>query len=123
MKSNNNRMTRINEEIQREISNIMRLELKDPRISTMASVLNVETTQDLKYAKVFISVFGDDTQKQEVMEGLKSANGFIRKELAHRINLRNTPELNFQLDESVEYAIKMSKLIDEVSKTISTDGE
>lgn len=123
MKSNNNRMTRINEEIQREISNIMRLELKDPRISTMASVLNVETTQDLKYAKVFISVFGDDTQKQEVMEGLKSANGFIRKELARRINLRNTPELTFQLDESVEYAIKMSKLIDEVSKTISTDGE
>ncbi len=123
MKSNNNRMTRINEEIQREISNIMRLELKDPRISTMASVLSVETTQDLKYAKVFISVFGDDTQKQEVMEGLKSANGFIRKELARRINLRNTPELTFQLDESVEYAIKMSKLIDEVSKTISTDGE
>ena len=121
MKSNNNRMTRINEEIQREISNIMRLELKDPRISTMASVLSVETTQDLKYAKVFISVLGDDTQKQEVMEGLKSANGFIRKELARRLNLRNTPELTFQLDESVEYAIKMSKLIDEVSKTISNE--
>ena len=122
MKSNNNRMTRINEEIQREISNIMRLELKDPRINTMASVLSVETTQDLKYAKVFISVLGDDAQKQEVMEGLKSPNGFIRKELARRINLRNTPELTFQLDESVEYAIKMSKLIDEVSKTIS-NGE
>ena len=122
MKSNNNRMTRINEEIQKEISDIMRLELKDPRVNTMASVLNVETTQDLKYAKVFISVLGDDAQKQEVMEGLKSASGFIRKELARRINLRNTPELIFHLDESVEYAIKMSKLIDEVSKTI-TDGE
>jgi len=122
MKSNNNRMTRINEEIQKEISDIMRLELKDPRVNTMASVLSVETTQDLKYAKVFISVLGDDAQKQEVMKGLKSASGFIRKELARRINLRNTPELIFHLDESVEYAIKMSKLIDEVSKTIS-DGE
>lgn len=122
MKSNN-RLTRINEELQREISQIVLKELKDPRVSTMTSILRVETTQDLKYAKVFVSVLGDEEQKNAVIEGLKNASGFIRRELAHKVNLRNTPELLFHLDESVEYAIKMSKLIDEVNKSSNYKGE
>lgn len=111
-----NRMGRINKELQREISELIRTEIKDPRLSAMTTVLRVEATQDLKYAQVYISVLGNDEQKESVMEGLKNAAGFIRRELAHKINLRNTPELTFHLDTSTEYAIKMSKLIDEVSK-------
>ena len=111
----NNRMTRVNDEITRELANIIRGELKDPRIGVMTSVLRVETTQDLKYCKVFISVLGNEEEKNNVMKGLKSAGGYIRHLLAERINLRITPELMFKLDDSVEYGIKMSKLIDEIS--------
>ena len=111
----NNRMTRVNDEITRELSNIIRGELKDPRIGVLTSVLRVETTQDLKYCKVFISVLGNDEEKANVMKGLKSASGFIRHLLAERINLRITPELTFKLDDSVEYGIKMSKLIEKIS--------
>ena len=111
----NNRMTRVNDEITKELANIIRGELKDPRIGVMTSVLRVETTQDLKYCKIFISVLGNDEEKKEVMKGLKSASGYIRHLLAERINLRITPELMFRLDDSVEYGIKMSKLIVQIS--------
>ena len=111
----NNRMTRVNDEITRELANIIRGELKDPRIGVLTSVLRVETTQDLKYCKVIISVLGNDEEKANVMKGLKSASGFIRHLLAERINLRITPELTFKLDDSVEYGIKMSKLIEKIS--------
>ena len=111
----NNRRTRVNDEITKELANIIRGELKDPRIGVMTSVLRVETTQDLKYCKIFISVLGNDEEKKEVMKGLKSASGYIRHLLAERINLRITPELMFRLDDSVEYGIKMSKLIEQIS--------
>ena len=111
----NNRMTRVNDEITKELANIIRGELKDPRIGVMTSVLRVETTQDLKYCKIFISVLGNDEEKKEVMKGLKSDSGYIRHLLAERINLRITPELMFRLDDSVEYGIKMSKLIEQIS--------
>lgn len=114
MKSNN-RMIRINDEIKREVSEILRSELKDPRIGVITTVLNVNTTNDLKYCKIFISVLGDDEKKAEVMEVLKNASGFVRKMLASRINLRNTPEIKFELDDSLEYSIKISKLIDEIN--------
>lgn len=114
---NNNRITRINDEIMKELSQIMRAELKDPRIGVMTSVLRVDTTADLKYCKVFVSVLGNEEEKKSVMEGLKNAHGFIRHLLAERVNLRNTPELLFKLDESVEYGVRMTKLIDEVNKT------
>ena len=107
----NNRMTRVNDEITKELANIIRGELKDPRIGVMTSVLRVDTTQDLKY----ISVLGNDDEKNNVMKGLKSASGYIRHLLAERINLRVTPELIFKLDDSVEYSIKMSKLIEQIS--------
>lgn len=113
---NNTRMIRINDEIKKELSEIIRSELKDPRIGVMTSVLKVDTTNDLKYCKVYISVLGDDNQKKDVMEGLKNASGFIRKQVATKINLRCTPQFKFELDNSLEYSIKISKLIDEVNK-------
>ncbi len=113
---NNNRMTRINDEILKELSQIIRGEIKDPRVGVMTSVLRVDTTPDLKYCKVFVSVLGNEDEKDGVMKGLKNATGFIRRLLAQRVNLRNTPELIFKLDDSVEYSIRMSKLIDEISK-------
>lgn len=112
----NNRMIRINDEIKKEVSEIIRSELKDPRVGTITSVIKAETTNDLKYCKIFVSVLGDDEQKKEVMEGLKNAAGFIRKQIAERINLRNTPEIKFILDDSLEYSIKISKIINDINK-------
>lgn len=112
----NNRMVRINDEIKKELSEIIRSELKDPRTSVMTSVLKVDTTNDLKHCKVFISVLGDDKQKNDVLEGLANASGFIRKTVAQRVNLRCTPQFKFVLDDSLEYSIHISKLISEVNK-------
>jgi ribosome-binding factor A len=109
-------MTRINEEIKKELAQIVSHEIKDPRVSdSMISIVAVETTNDLKTAKVFISVL-QDNKKEDVINGLNAAQGFIRKEIARRVNLRNTPELLFKLDESIEYGMHMSKIIQEVMK-------
>ena len=113
---NSNRISRINDEILKEISQIIRLEVKDPRISSMTSVIRVDTTPDLKYCKVFVSVLGNEEEKQSVMKGLKNAGGFIRHLLAERVNLRFTPQLQFKLDESTEYAIHMSQLMEQVAQ-------
>ena len=113
---NNNRMSRINDEIMKELSQIIRSEVKDPRIGSMTTVIRVDTTTDLKYCKVFVSVLGKEEEKQSVMKGLKNASGFMRHLLAERINLRFTPELQFKLDESTEYAIHMNQLIEQVAK-------
>lgn len=113
---NNNRMIRINDEIKKEVAEIIRSELKDPRIGAITSVLKVDTTNDLKFCKVYVSILGDKPKKEEVMQVLKNASGFIRKQVAMKINLRNTPEFKFELDESLEYSIRISKLIDEVKK-------
>lgn len=110
------RLMRINDEILRECANILRSELKDPRISTMVCVTKVETTSDLNHAKIFVSIMGDETQKKEVLEGLKNASGFIRRGIAERINLRITPELKFVSDDSLDYSLKMAKLIEEANK-------
>ena len=115
MRKNSIKNTRINGEVQRELSNIIR-ELKDPRVGIMTSVTAVEVTPDLKYCKAYISVLGDDETKSETLAGLKSAAGFIRRELARTVNLRNTPEIKFIMDESIEYGMRMSKLIDDVRK-------
>lgn len=118
----NTRFIRINEEVRREISNIIREELKDPSIPEMTSVTEVDVTRDLKYAKVYISVFADKEKQQEALEGLKRAKGFIRREVASRLNLRNTPELLFVLDTSIEYAVHMTKIINDIS-TPSNESE
>lgn len=110
----NQRLTRINEEMRKEISEIIRTEIKDPAVQdVMISVVGVDTTNDLKTAKVYISIL-QDQKKQEALAGLQKAQGYIRREIAHRINLRNTPELIFKLDESIERGIEMSKLIQNV---------
>ena len=113
---NNTRISRINDEIFKEISQIIRGELKDPRIGAMTSVVRVDTTQDLKYCKVYVSVLGDESQKESVMKGLKNAGGFVRHLVAERVNLRFTPELTFKLDESAEYAVHMNQLMEQIAK-------
>ena len=95
----NNRIGRINEEIQRELSSLIRT-VKDPRVTGMISVTGVDTTADLKYAKVYISLL-DSSSAKEVMKGLKSASGYLRRELGHALNLRATPELEFIHDDSI----------------------
>ena len=123
MRKNSVKNTRINEEVMRELSNIIRLEVKDPRISPVTSVVSVEVAPDLKTCKAYISVLGDDEAVSKTIEGLKSSAGFIRRELAHRINLRNTPEITFVSDQSIAYAAKMSKLIDEVNAPLHAREE
>lgn len=118
MRKNSIKNTRINMEVQRELSKVISQEMKDPRIDPMTSVIAVEVTPDLKHAKVFVSVLGDEEKKQATLEGLKSATPFIRKHLASTINLRNTPELTFFMDESIAYGVNMSKLIDNVTKDL-----
>ena len=105
-------------EVQRELSEIIRREIKDPRIHPMTSVVAAEVTPDLKYCKAYISVVGDEEAAKATIQGLKSGEGYIRRELARRVNLRNTPEIAFILDQSIEYGVHMTRLIDEVTKDL-----
>jgi len=120
MRKNSIKNTRINGEVQRELSNIIRAEIKDPRINPMTSVVMVEVTPDLKICKAFISVLGDEESQRNTIAGLRSAEGFIRRQLAKTLNLRNTPEIKFVLDQSIEYGVNMAKLIDDVVAERST---
>ena len=114
MRKNSIKNVRINGEVQRELSTIISREIKDPRINPMTSVVQVEVAPDLKQAKVFISVLGDDESAKDTLLGLKSAASYIRGQLAKSLNLRNTPELHFILDQSIAYGVNMSKKIDDV---------
>ena len=116
MRKNSLKSTMINSEVMKTVSEIIRGDVKDLRVAPMTSVTDAEVTTDLKYATIYVSVLGDDEQSKKTLQGLKSSSGFIRKELARRLNLRNTPELKFVLDESLAYGMKMDKLIDEVIK-------
>jgi ribosome-binding factor A len=118
MRKNSIKNTRINMEVQRELSEIIRLGIKDPRIHPMTTVVSVEVTPDLKFCKAYISILGNEEAGKATIEGLKSAEGYIRRELARRVNLRNTPQIKFILDQSIEYGVNMSRLIDEVTKDI-----
>ena len=110
---NNNRLNRIDEEYRKELSQIIGYELKNPNITGIISVTKVKVTPDLKYAKVYISILNSKNTK-ETMEGLKKSSGFIRTELAKRINLRNTPELTFVLDDSIEYGAKIDSILKDI---------
>ncbi len=123
MRKNSIKNTRINGEVQRELSNIIHNEIKDPRIHPMTSVVTVEVAPDLKTCKAYISVLGDEKAQQDAFAGLKSAEGYIRRELAHTVNLRNTPEIRFILDQSIEYGVRMSRLIDEVNAGLEDGGD
>ena len=116
MRKNSIKNTRINGEVQKELSTIIRNEIKDPRIHPMTSVMAVEVAPDLKTCKAYISVLGEKEAKEATIKGLKSAEGYIRRQLARNLNLRNTPEIRSILDESIEYGVNMSKLIDDVTK-------
>lgn len=116
MRKNSVKNTRINGEVLKELSNIIRSEIKDPRINPMTSVVAVEVAPDLKTCKAYISVLGDEKSQKDTITGLKSAEGYIRRQLARTVNLRNTPEIRFILDQSIEYGINMSKFIDEVTE-------
>ncbi len=115
MRKNSIKNTRINGEVQKELSNIIHNEIKDPRISPMTSVISAVVAPDLKTCKAYISVYGTPEEKEDTMAGLKKAEGFIRRLLASNMNMRNTPEIRFVLDESIEYGVSMSKMIDEVA--------
>ncbi|MBE5885881.1 MAG: 30S ribosome-binding factor RbfA [Lachnospiraceae bacterium] len=118
MRKNSVKNTRINGEVQKVLAEIIRGELKDPRINPMTTVMAVEVAPDLKSCKAFISVLGDVKSQEDTLKGLNSAMGYIRTQLAKKINLRNTPEIKFIMDQSVEYGINMSRLIDEVNAGI-----
>ena len=123
MRKNSVKNIRVNSEVMRELSNIIRGEIKDPRIHPMTSVVAVEVTPDLKYCKAYISVLGSEEEAKDTLAGLKSAEGYIRRQLAKNINLRNTPEISFILDQSIEYGVTMSHKIDEVTKNLHTEEE
>ena len=123
MRKNSIKNTRVNTEVLRELSNIIRNEIKDPRIPPMTSVMAVEVAPDLKTCKAYISVLGNQEAQEETMAGLKSAESYVRRQLARNLNLRNTPEIRFLLDQSIEYGVHMSKLIDEVAKKDASGTE
>ena len=122
MRKNSVKNTRINGEVQRVLAEIIRGEIKDPRTSVVA----VEVAPDLKSCKAWISVLGGEEVRESTLQGLRSAEGFIKKQLAKIINLRNTPEITFVMDQSIEYGVNMSRKIDEViakDNENSRDGE
>ena len=111
----NYRGGRINEEVKREVSNIIQNEIKDPRLTAMVSVTDVKVTRDLRYAKVFVSKFGkNDEEKNNTFVALKNASGYIRKEIGQRINLRYNPQIIFELDDSINYGMHIEELIQRV---------
>ena len=120
MRKNSVKHVRIEKAVHREISNIIREEVKDPRVGIMTSVTAVEVAPDLKTCKAYISVFGTDEEKSEAVKALQNAEGFIRRALAANLNLRNTPKITFIPDDSIEYGVNMSNLID---KVIENSGE
>ena len=123
MRKNSIKNTRVNGAVLKELSTIIHSEIKDPRIHPMTSVTAVEVAPDLKSCKAYISVLGDEAAQKDTLAGLKSAEGYIRTKLAHTVNLRNTPQIRFILDQSIEYGVNMSKLIDDVNKDVVREAE
>ena len=114
MRKNSIKNTRINKEVMRALAEIIRTEIKDPRLDPLTSVMSVEVAPDLKTCKVEVSVYGDEEHQQDTLKALRSASGYIRMLLAKKVDLRNTPELTFHMDNSTQYGIEMMHKIDEV---------
>ena len=123
MRKNSIKNTRVNTEVMHELSNILRGGIKDPRVAEFTSVVAVEVAPDLKTCKAYISVLGDEKAQADTIRGLQSAEGYIRRELAHSLNLRNNPEIRFVLDQSIEYGVAMSKKIDDITKRQEKEEE
>lgn len=115
------RSERVAEEIKKAASQIINNEIKDPRVSGLISVTKVEVTKDLRNARIFLSIYGGEHERKKVFEGIKNAEGFIRKELAHMVRMKFVPEISFKIDESIEYGIHIYKLLEEMHKQ-KTDG-
>lgn len=116
MRKNSVKNTRVNGEVHRVLAEIIRSEIKDPRINPMTSVVAVEVAPDLKTCKAWISVLGDEESQKDTLAGLRSAEGYIKNQLAKKINLRNTPEIRFIMDQSIEYGVNMSKMIQDINR-------
>jgi len=114
------RTNRISAEMRKEISDILQRDLKDPRIPELISVVSVDLSRDFRYAKIYISMIGNPEEKQNALEGLRSAAGFIRREIGQRIKVHHTPELIFEIDSSIEYGVYMSELINRTLKDDET---
>lgn len=123
MRKNSIKNTRVNGEVQRELSNIIRGGIKDPRVAPMTSVVAVEVAPDLKTCKAYISVLGDEKAQEDTIKGIQSAEGYIRRELARKLNMRNTPEIKFVMDQSIAYGVAMSKMIDDVTRDLKEEEE
>ncbi|MBO5094102.1 MAG: 30S ribosome-binding factor RbfA [Lachnospiraceae bacterium] len=123
MRKNSIKNTRINGEVQRVLAEIIRSGIKDPRIAPLTSVVSVEVAPDMKTCKAWISVLGDEKAIEDTLAGLQSASGFIKSRLAKEINLRNTPEIRFVMDQSIAYGVSMSKKIDEVNRSLKEAEE
>ncbi len=117
------RIGRISEEVKKVVSDIILNNLKDPRVSNMTTVTNVEVTRDLSYARIFISVLGDDQDKQDTLDGLESAKGYIRSEISKNVDLRHVPKPVFLLDESIEKGMHISKLIKDLNREKDEENE
>lgn len=111
------RIGRLNEEIKKELSILIKNQIKDPRISEFVSITDVNTTNDLRYAKVFISIYGNKEQQEETLLGLKNAGGYLRREIGKKIRLRYTPELLFEMDHSIEYGMHINSILKDINKT------
>ena len=120
MPKNEARLSRVNEELKKELSNIISYELKNPNVTGMISVTKVKTSPDLKYARVSVSIINSKNTKQ-TLAGLKAASGFIRSKVAEKMNLRITPELVFELDESLVYGEKIDRILERVMKDIKPE--
>ena len=123
MRKNSIKNTRVNAEVQRELSIILQNGIKDPRVAPMTSVVAVEVAPDLKTCKAYISVLGDEKAQQDTIKGHQSAEGYIRRELARTVNMRNTPEITFIMDQSIEYGVNISRKIDEVTRDLKNGAD
>ena len=112
----NYRNGRINEEIKKEVSNTIQNKIKDPRLSAMVSVTNVDTTRDLSYTKIYVSIFGNDLAKKETLQALKSSTGLIRKEIGLHVKLRHVPQVIIELDETIEKAIHLESIFSKIKE-------
>lgn len=117
------RGNRINEEMRKEISSIIQNDIKDPRLTAMISVTKVDVTKDLRYAKVYISLFGNEDSKKSTLDALKSSVGFIRREIGHRISLRYTPEVIIELDNTIEHGMHIDALLEQIKEKENHDNE
>lgn len=118
-----NRVRRVAEQIKKDVSQIIGAQIKDPRIAGITSVTEVQLTRDLRYASVYVSIYGSDVEKEETLQTLMRASGFIRSEVGRRIRLRYTPEINFFLDNSIEYGTRIDSVIKSLKKEESNDHE